>query len=234
MINIGTTDFYIDVSSLPREKFEEYSTQLFDEWESYVADVLGLPDYSLSLDVEEGSVKALGKIGVTLGALYIGIGQYGSFISGIETIQRQVRSASDYLGERASAPFSHTNKQPRIKKRGEDLSRLKTIFVKVKRGDLTIEQAMEISEEIFGEDTDEANEFLGDLRVSLEETPLDPQQMSLELDNIKEMELTAEEKKTPKPRKPKPKIPAVRPEQYRVQVWRKSKRSKRNIRVTRL
>ena len=35
MINIGTTDFHLNVPSLPVEEFESYSTQLFDEWEDY-------------------------------------------------------------------------------------------------------------------------------------------------------------------------------------------------------
>ncbi|WP_045626055.1 hypothetical protein [Vibrio parahaemolyticus] len=62
MANIGTVDFYIGVPSLPREDFENYSTQLFDEWESYIGQNLELSDYSLVLEVEEGSIKAKGKI----------------------------------------------------------------------------------------------------------------------------------------------------------------------------
>ncbi len=31
MANIGTVDFYLGVPSLPREEFELYSTQLFDD-----------------------------------------------------------------------------------------------------------------------------------------------------------------------------------------------------------
>ena len=33
MANIGSTDIFIDVPSLPQDEFKEYSTRLFDEWE---------------------------------------------------------------------------------------------------------------------------------------------------------------------------------------------------------
>jgi hypothetical protein len=57
MIDLGTTDFFIGVPSMSRGKFKEYSTRLFDEWEDHVSRTLELPDYSLALEVEEGSVK---------------------------------------------------------------------------------------------------------------------------------------------------------------------------------
>ena len=49
MFDLGTTDFYIAVPSMPRREFEKYSTRLFDEWDEYVADTLALPDYSWCL-----------------------------------------------------------------------------------------------------------------------------------------------------------------------------------------
>ena len=87
MFDLGSTDFYIAVPSMPRREFEKYSTSLFDEWDEYAARILALPDYSLVLEVEEGSIKGSGKIAVVLGALYIGIGNYGSFMSGLQTIR---------------------------------------------------------------------------------------------------------------------------------------------------
>ncbi|SBT12563.1 hypothetical protein [Vibrio celticus] len=87
MANIGTVDFYLGVPSLPREEFEIYSTQLFDEWEAYIGEHLQLSDFSLVLEVEEGSIKAKGKIFATIGVLYFGIGQYGSFVSGLYIIK---------------------------------------------------------------------------------------------------------------------------------------------------
>lgn len=86
MLNIGQTSFYIRVPSLPREQFESYSTNLFDVWESEVASAIPFDDYALSLEVEEGSITGRGKIAVAAGVLYFGIGNYGDFIGGLETI----------------------------------------------------------------------------------------------------------------------------------------------------
>ena len=83
MIDIGTTHFRIAVPSVARPDFKRYSTELFDKWERHVSEILSLPDYSIELDVEEGSVKGRGAIAVMLGALYVGIGNYGDFISGL-------------------------------------------------------------------------------------------------------------------------------------------------------
>ena len=73
MFDLGTTEFYIAVPSMPKREFERYSTRLFDEWDEYVDRTLTLPDYSLVLEVEEGSVNGVGKIAIYLGALYMGI-----------------------------------------------------------------------------------------------------------------------------------------------------------------
>jgi len=230
MVNIGTTDFYIGVPSLPRKEFEEYATLLFDDWENYVDGVLQLPDYSLSLNVEEGSIKAVAKIAVTtLSLLYIGIGQYGSFISGVQTIENQARSANNYFGQRASAPFESSRARPKIRKRGESLTRLQNLFAKVQRGEITVEKAMLESELIFGSEMETVPEFMVDLKESFEQIPLLPQQIELPLENIEGEILMPDAKKPRKPRPTKPRQP--NPEQYRVEVWRESKNGKRNMRV---
>lgn len=232
MANIGSTEFYIDVPSLPRDAFEKYSTQLFDEWESYVDNILKLPDYSIALETEEGSIKAVGKVAATLGMLYLGIGQYGSFINGLETINKQVRDVGDYLSDRAAAPFEKNTKKPRVKKRGESLARLKTLFAKVQRGEMTVDQAMKESESIFGTELEEAPEFVDALKNSLEEAPLLPRQIKLPLVDALGNDLTSERKKRREPRPSQPPQPAPIPEHYRVELWRESKKSKRNVRVS--
>ena len=116
MIDLGSTNFHIGVPSMPRQELRRYSTRLFDEWDEYVENTLKLPDYSLALEVEEGSVKGGGKIAVVLGALYLGIGNYGSFISGLQTIREQISSAGDFLAERAVQPFELSGVLPKVRK----------------------------------------------------------------------------------------------------------------------
>lgn len=230
MAVIGSTDFYIGVRSLPKRQFQEYSAHLFDEWEIYVDRELQLPDYSLSLVVEEGSIKAVGRIAAALGVLYIGIGQYGSFISGLQIIQGQVRTVSGYLGERAGAPFQSSREKPKVRRSGGSLARLQTLFVKVQRGELSVDEAMAESERIFGHELDEAIDFKRELRASLEQAPLLPKQLALPLADVEGEEIYLDQLPR-KPRQPLPRQPMPNPDLYRVEIIRGSRRGERSVRV---
>jgi hypothetical protein len=234
MIDLGTTNFYIGVPSMPRDEFENYSTRLFDEWEDYVEKTLLLSDYSLALEVEEGSVKGIGKIVAFMGALYVGIGAYGSFISGVQTIRDQVSSVGDFLGERAGLPFGSSGVPPKIRKHGGSLAHLQRLFVKVQRGDLTPDQAMYEAESYFGDDAATSPEFMKKLEESLIQTPRFHQQIQLPLDTFEsEGSLPSGEKgRLPRPSHPKPVVPP--PLAFRVEVWRDSKKEQRKIRVIQL
>ncbi|WP_230089663.1 hypothetical protein [Herminiimonas contaminans] len=177
MIDLGTTDFYIAVPSMPRDEFEIYSMQLFDEWEAYLESTLLLPDYSIALNVEEGSVKGGGKIAVLLYALYMGIGNYGSFMSGLEIISNQVKSAGDYLAKRAALPFVASDVKTKIRKNSGSLTQLQRLFVKVQNGKVTVEQAMIEARVILGEESEAVPEFVRDLQGAFENAPLFPQQI---------------------------------------------------------
>lgn len=179
MIDLGGTDLYINVPSLPRDEFEHYSTNLFDEWESYIGQTLKIPDYALALEIEEGSIKVNAKIAAYLTALYIGIGQYGSFMSGAQTILGQVSSASDYLATHAAAPFSSSKAKPQIKKYSGSLGQLNRLFVKVQQGKITAEQAMIEAESLLGEDAGSEPNFMTNLKASFENTPTLAKQLKL-------------------------------------------------------
>lgn len=234
MIDLGSTDFYIDVPSLPRHKFEEYSTKLFDEWEAYVEKFLKIPDYSLSLEVEEGSIKGGAKVAATLYALYIGVGQYGSFMSGIQTIQGQLSSAGDFLVSHATEPFSDKNLKPRVKKNSGSLGGLHRLFLKVQSGKLTTEQAMLQVEVMFGDESESEPDFMSDMKKSFENIPLLAQQLDLPLSASEQEALfkTSRKMNLPRPSRPKPEPPLG--QQFRVEVWRDSKKEKRKVRVIQL
>lgn len=228
MIDLGTTDFFIDVPSMPRQKLKRYSARLFDKWEEHVARTLELSDYSLALEVEEGSVKGVGRIATVLGTLYIGIGLYGDFIQGIETIRSQVSSVGDYLAEQANTPFKASGSETRVRKRGGSLAHLHRLFAKVQRREMTTEQAMLEAEALFGDEASTVPGFMCDLQKSLEQIPLFHQQLPL-LPDATEMELG-------KKRKPHPSRPpsAPLPQHLRVEVWRDSKNGQKKIRVVQL
>lgn len=232
MIDLGTTDFYIGVPSMPRQELKRYSTRLFDEWEEYVSSTLKLSDYSLALEVEEGSVKGVGRIAAVLGTLYLGIGNYGGFVQGIEIIRSQVNSVGDYLVEHASSPFKASGCETKVRKRGGSLAHLQRLFVKVQSREITTEQAMLEAETLFGDEADAAPGFMCDLRKSFELVPLFHQQLPL-LPDATDMELDSGTKKgKPRPSRPLPTAPP--PQHLRVEVWRDSKNGQRRVRVVQL
>ncbi|WP_426369864.1 hypothetical protein [Pseudocolwellia sp. HL-MZ7] len=225
MINIGTTDFYLGVPSLPVDEFESYSTKLFEEWEEYVGDILKLPDYCLVLDVQEGSISAKSKILVGATAICGFLATYGSISSGAKNLYTDITAAGNYLGIRASAPFPDANVKPKIRNRGEALSKLQSLFVRVAKGTLSPEEAMILARNIFGDDVPE---FMDQLKDSLEKTP---SQLSLPIEEPEEQSIILPKDNDREPPSRKPKVHVIRPEQYRVEIWRESKKSERNIRV---
>lgn len=234
MIDLGTTDFNIAIPSMPRREFERYSTRLFDEWDEYVEIALALPDYSLVLEVEEGSIIGKGKIAALAGALYIGISNYGSFISGIQTIHQQISTVGDFLAERAAIPFESSGVKPKVRKHGGSLARLQRLFLKVQRGEMTVDQAMSEAKDLLGDDAATAPEFMRKLEESLEQAPRFHQQQLLPLDALgMEDSLPSSEKgRLPRPSPKKPYLPP--PLHFRVEVWRESKKGPRKIRVVQL
>jgi hypothetical protein len=234
MIDLGATDFYIDVPSLPRHEFERYSTKLFDEWEAYVEQVLKIPDYSLALEVEEGSIKGGAKIAAALCALYIGIGQYGSFISGLQTIQGQVSSIGDFLATHATMPFSSGKVKPRIKKHNGSLGELQRLFFKIQQGKITAEQAMLEAEVMFGDEAKSEPDFMDEMKNSFENMPLLAKQLNLPLNTFERDVFLQINNKKRQPRSPRPRPEPPIGQQFRVEVWRDSKKEKRKVRVMQL
>jgi hypothetical protein len=233
MIDIGSTKFLVDVPSLPPNEFETYSTSLFDEWERVVERTLILPDYSISLEIEEGSIKGKGKIAVALGALYIGIGTYGDFISGLKTISEQVSYVSDSLIDNVRTPFDCKNAN--VKKSGGQLSRLRRLFENVQQGLITIDEAMKEATNLLGDNIIDAPGFVDELRVQLEKAPRHPVQLALsdeswdECSPISSSETTSPSRKT----RQKPLPPSI-PQRYRIEIWRDSKKDKKKIKVSTL
>jgi hypothetical protein len=232
MIDIGITDFLINVPSLPREEFEDYSTKLFDEWEKCVEQTLILPDYSISLEVEEGSTKGAGKIAVAAGALYFGIGNYGDFISGLQTIGSQVSYVSNALFVSARSPFGCSNVNAKVRKRGGALSHLHKLFDEVQGGKITSDQAMIEVERLFGED-ESSNELISELRSQFGIVPLHPEQLSLHDGTWEECNPISTGSKKGAPRSSRRK-PDPLSQHYRIEIWRESKKDKKSVRVTKL
>lgn len=231
MINIGSTELYINVERLPLEDFKNYSTKLFDEWEEYVRDNLALSDFYLALEVQEGSIITKSKILVTTTALCGFLASYGAISSGVKNLYSDVIAVGDYLGLRATEALPDFHGKPRIRNRGEALSKLNTLFIKVSNGSMSHEEATVQAGRILGVDPNDSPEFMEALGASFHNIPsqillpLETQAVSHLLDN-------QENPKNPKP--PSKKAPAIRPEQYRVEIWRESKNSQRKVVIKKL
>ncbi len=231
MANIGTTDFYIDVPSLSREQFEEYSVSLFDDWESRVKTTLILPDYSLLLNVEEGSITAAAKVIASTKLLRQGIAKRDSFVSGIEDIERQIDETGNYFGQRAEELLKPGGVKSIVKQRREVPTKLLELFEKFRRNKITVKQAMVDAEAIFGPEFKDDPELGVVLKEALENTPL--QQMPFPFWEAYIGEAIPKDKKNRKTSEKKPRK-KTDPKQYRVQVRRESRTGKRTVKFTNL
>ena len=228
MLDLGSTAFYIDTPGLPRRRLERYSTQLFDKWDLYISRVVSIPDYSIALEVEEGSIKGKGKIAVAIGALYFGIGNYGSFISGLQTIRDQVVSASNFLADQANSRF---DADMTVKKKGGIAAQLHKLFTKVQSGQLSVEEAMIEAEKLIGENAKDSPEFMAALRDSLQTAPKHHLQTDLGLEIPDYVEPLPEGTESePKPQVPRPPLPPF--PHLRIEVWRESGREERKVRIS--
>ncbi len=234
MIDLGTTEIFILGPTLPRKEFEQYSTRVFDDWDARLQRELSVSDYSVSLEVEEGSVTAVATVAATLSAVYLGISNYGSFISGLETIAKQVRGAGDYLAHRATAPFTRLNLPPRVRRRSGDLGRIRRLFRRVQRQEISIGEAMIEAEQIVGSDAREAPDFMEQLAATIISVGQHPQQLVLPMDLPEEIESGPMPSDELRPRAVSPNAPVVPRPRFRVTVWRESRTGKREIRITEL
>ena len=234
MIDLGSTDFYIGVPSLPRDEIEAYSSRLFDIWDTHVGAELGLDDYSLALEIEEGSIKGSGKLGATVAALYLGVCGYGSLVQGIQTIRSHVIAAGNYLAETAHSSLGPNKPSPSVRRRSGELGRLQRLFYRVQRREITVDEAMQQAEIIIGSDAPTAPEFLKSLNDSLRNTPLIPDQLSLALEEFEEEPIPEEKNQNQAPRLPRPKEALPPANQFRVEIWRESKKGNKTVRVIEL
>jgi hypothetical protein len=231
MIDIGSTSFLIKVPSLPEKEFELYSSRLFDQWERSVEQTLFIPDYSISLEIEEGSISGRAKVAATVSAIYISIASYGGFISGVQTIRSQISYANSVLFENAKSPFSCNNKNTSVRNNGGSLSKLQSLFFKVQKGVLTADEAMLEARALFGDEGEKIPGFINKLKKELENAPKYPEQLRLideDQDECNEI-INSSMPKPSKKRTPQP-IPAS--QQFKIEIWRESKNEKKHVKFT--
>lgn len=236
MLNLGGSEFDLAVPSLPETELRHLSTSLFATWEAFVDTALALPDYSLFLQVEEGSVRGSAKIAAVAGVLYLGIGNYGDFISGLKTIGEQLGATSEYLAVNAKRVFKCPDEKALTRKRGGAVAGLQRLFVRVQSGELSPEEAMALAERLLGDERDNVPGLMRDLYQALRDCPRFHKQESLplSLEELVPPSSALAPEPTPNRRERLPRPDLAPPLQFRVEVWRDSKKKRRQTRVIKL
>lgn len=237
MLDLGTTEFVLAIPSLPETELKRLSTSLFDEWEGYVDTALSLPDYSLFLQVEEGSVRGAAKIGAVAGALYLAIGNYGDFVSGVRTISEQIAATSEFVSEQAKQVFDCPEAKATSRKRGGAVAGLQRLFVRVQKGELSPDEAIGLAERLLGDQQDEAPGLKEALAEAFRNCPRYHKQEPLPFLADFDVALAPTPMLSGPPSTPRDSRPSVElgpPLQLRIEVWRDSKKKRRKTRVVKL
>lgn len=236
MLDLGTTEFVLAVPSLPEAELKRLSTTLFDAWDGFADRALSLPDYSLYLQVEEGSVRGAAKIGAVAGALYLAIGNYGDFISGVKTIGEQISATSEYLSERAKETFDCPDAKATSRKRGGAVAGLQRLFVRVQKGELSPNDAMMYAERLLDDQQGALPGLREALVAAFQACPRHHQQEEFPFEATPDEMLipTLHEPPPSTPKQSRPRVELAPPLQLRIEVWRESKKKRRQTRVVRL
>lgn len=233
MLDVVTTTFYLKAAQFEKNEFEHYSTALFDEWDSYVETHLDLADYSVSLIIEEGSIKGAGKIAATAGVLYLALGNYGGFISGVQTIREQASYVTNALFDQAKHRFGCKSTRGNSKQSGGEIFYLKNLFERVQRGQVTPDQAVAEVQNRWGKEAASSPDFLEDLAVGLAKVPRHPEQLPLSSEFWEPCEGIKAPGREPMPKLPRaPEFP--NPQHYRIEIYRPRKGGSKKVKLTKL
>ena len=235
MLDVVTTSFYIKAAAFEKDEFAHYSTALFDEWDSYVETHLDLADYAVTLVIEEGSIKGAAKIAATAGVLYIAIGNYGSFISGVQTIREQASYITNALFDQAKDRFGCKSTRGNSKQSSGEIFYLKNLFERVQREQITPDQAVDEVQNRWGHEAASSPEFLQDLATSLAKAPRHPEQLPMSDEFWEPCANIEAPEREPKPKPKLPRVPEVPiPQHYRIEIFRPRKGDSKKIKLTKL
>lgn len=233
MLDVLTTSFHIKSAAFDKAEFAHHSSQLFDEWEAQVEAQLLLPDYALSLVLEEGSIKGQGKVAACAAAFYFGIGAYGDFMSGLGTVRDQAAYVSNILFEQAKHEFSCSSERGNTKRTGGEIIYLHRLFDRVQQGVLTPDQAIREVKGRWGEEATSSPAFMHELAANLEAAPRFPEQLSLSDESWPDCLDLEPPGREPSPRPSRSPDPPI-PRHYRIEIWRPSRGEKREVKLTKV
>jgi hypothetical protein len=229
MIDLASTDFYIDVPALGEDRLKAYAGGLFESWEVWLDAGLPLADYAVRLEVSQGSFKGVGRVAAAVGVLYAGIANYGSFRSGVREIHHDVKRAGDFLSEHAVAPFSAQGRPEMRSRMGPGaVTQLENLFRRVERGQLDPNRTADAAIELFKNEPGVEPEFLRAIARAFRETVRAAQQVPLFEGTPDDNDATPPSRGR-RPSAPEAPVPAV--PRVEVAIWRETKRGLKQVKV---
>lgn len=234
MIEIGSSEFIYDTKGVGQEALIEYAKSLFDLWDSSVPSMLKIDDFSLSLEVETGSIKGKGFVLVAAGSVFAFVCGYGSFFQGLDTIRNHGNMISKFLAENSHFGITSNSNLSSVKYGSGAIGRLHTLFLRVKRNELSPDQATEIAASILGEDATANPELMEKLKTALFEVPVTGEQLPFEFPDSLPVSEGQDNQSNDRPKKDtKPKQAPIPSQLFRVQILKESKNGEKKIKVTR-
>jgi hypothetical protein len=233
MIELADAGFSIDVPPLGRELLAHRATDIFDAWEAGIAEALPLRDYALRFELVEGSLKGRGTVLVALGAIYMGIANFGSFVSGVESMIRYGYKADTLLLDAVERRLNENGAaRMRPRRNAGRLGRLHRLFEQVQRGSLSVDEATAEANRLFDDQDDVPLQFRGEIERALRALPRHPQQLDLPL-KFESVSLSAPEGDDGRGKRPlrqhAPETPL--PSRYRVEIWKESRTDPRRVTI---
>ncbi len=184
MIDIARAYFHFDTVAPTEDELIAYARRIFDKMDAAAENILPFDDYSLYLSVEEGSLKGSSKIAVVAYALYLGIGQYGSFVRGLETIAQQGRDVARAVITAASGDkmMQHMPKGTTRVDAGA-ASSLERLFARVRDREISPEEATrQVLEILDPTGTELPSDAQNEIATALKSIRLNPKQIQLDLE----------------------------------------------------
>lgn len=235
MLEIGTTSFELDITPLGEVSLKAYATGLFKQIDEQASTLLPLLDYGLELDLEEGSLRGKSLILATAASLYLGIGQYGSFVQGLREIRNGARALSLWTTEHVPHSLGCTAEVIRTRRSGGGVvTKLARLFNEVQHHRLSPEQALERALPLFGGGTDSPLGLRDDLEAALRVVGNEPRQLDFDFGAWKDGPDSGEPEPPRRQRHSSDRPAALPAERLRVEIRRESRTGKPIMRVIHL
>lgn len=234
MIDLGSSEFGFEIRRLDHAQLERYSLELFDYWDSQIQSNLSLDDYSVSLEIEEGSIKGRGRIMTAAVTFYAAVAGYGAFIQGLQTIKQQILTANDALTSRAESQLGESITRKHIRSKSGAIGKLERLFYKVQHRELTPEEAIEQASALIGTDSEELSALI---TRSIRATPIDGEQTTFliesDMADVEDIDdLGNESSPTPNPDGAPPKRSKTPRQLLCINITRDSKQGEKKTNIT--